>query len=130
MQRLGVLRRRAATGPHRRPQDQRHFQFAAGHVMDFGRLIGHLVHGQGGEIAKHDVNYRTHTSHGGADAQAGDARLGNGRVDDALWAKLVYQSNQHLKRRAGLGDVFAQHEDAGITPHFLGQGFFDRLAVG
>ena len=41
VQALAVLRGRAAGGTHGRAQNQRHFEFAAGHVVDFRGLIDH-----------------------------------------------------------------------------------------
>ena len=44
MQRLRVLRRRPASRAHRRADDDGHLPLAAGHVVDLGGLVGHLVH--------------------------------------------------------------------------------------
>ena len=87
VQALAVLRGGAARGAEGCPQDHRHFEFAAGHVVDLGSLIHELVHRQCDEVAEHDVHHRAHPGHGGADADAADARFGNGRIDDALGAE-------------------------------------------
>src|SRR5204863_9771144 len=56
-----------------------------------------------------------------------EAGFRNRRVDDAVLAELVDQTFQDLERRAGLGDVLAHQHDCLIAPHFLGDGFPDRV---
>ena len=56
----------AACRPHGCAQHHRNFPFSARHVMNFRRLIHHLIHGQCDEVAKHDIYHRTHSRHGGA----------------------------------------------------------------
>ena len=91
VQALGMLRRRAAPRAHRRAQDHRHFELAAGHVVNLGRLIDHLVHGQRDEIAEHDVHHRAHAGHRRADASPAMPGFGDRRIDDALGAKFLHQ---------------------------------------
>ena len=49
VQALAMLRGRTARGAERCAQDHRHFELAAGHVVNLRRLIDHLVHRQGDE---------------------------------------------------------------------------------
>ena len=70
----GYAGRRNARGTEGCAQDHRHFELAAGHVMDLRRLIHDLIHRQSDEIAEHDVHHRPHPGHGRADADAGEYR--------------------------------------------------------
>ena len=94
-------------------QDHRHFEFAAGHVVNLGRLIHELIHRQSDEIPKHDVYHRSHPGHGGADADAAYAGFGDGRIDDAFRAKFFHQAGKHFERSSGFGDILADDEDRG-----------------
>ena len=130
MQRLRVLRGGAARGAQRGAQHHGHFPLAAGHVMNFGGLVDHLVHDERDEIAEHDVDDRAHAGHRRADAEAGETGFGNGRVDHAVGAELGGKAGEDFERRAGFGDVLAHQEDARIAAHFLGDGFLDGFAQG
>ena len=89
--------------------------------MHLGGLVGDLVHGQGDEVAEHDVHDRTHPRHGRADRQPRDAGFGDGRVDDPRRPELFHQAGQHFERRTGLCHVLPNDEHRGIPPHLLGQ---------
>ena len=130
VQALAVLGGRAARRAQVGAEDDGHLELAAGHVVHLGGLVGDLVHGQGQEIAEHDVDHRPHAGHGGADADAGKAGFGDRRVDHAGRAELLDQPAEHLERRAGLGDVFADDEDAGVAAHLLGQRLVHGLREG
>ena len=82
------------------------------------------------EVAEHDVDDRPHARHRGADAEAGEAGFRDRRVDDALRAELLDEAREHLERRAGLGDILADDEDARIAAHLLGQRLADGFAKG
>ena len=127
VQRLRMLRGRAARGAQRGSHHQRRFPLAARHVMNLGGLVHHLVHGEPDEIAEHDVDHRTHAGHRGAHGNAGEAGFRNRRVEHALGAELFHQAGEHFERMARFGDVFAQNEDARIAAHLFGQRFADGL---
>ena len=78
--------------PKRCAQHHRHFELAAGHVVNLRRLIDQLVHRQGDKIAEHDVDDRTHAGHRRADTDTGDAGFGDRRVDDAFGAEFFDQA--------------------------------------
>src|ERR1700722_2570637 len=94
--------------------------------MNFGGLVDHLVHGQGNEVAKHDVDYRTHSGHGRANGKSGEAGFGNWSIEDALFAEFLEQTGENFEGSSGLGYVFAENEDCAIAAHFFRQ----RLANG
>ena len=104
------------------------FQLAARHVVHLRGLVDQLVHDQRQEVAEHDVDDRPHAGHRRADADAREACLRDRRVDHALRPELLDEPEQHLERRAGLGHVLADHEDARIAPQLLAQRLVDRLA--
>ena len=98
LQRLAVLRGRAPGRAERRPQRQRHLQLPAGHVVRLRRLVRELVHDERQEVAEHDVDDRAQPGHRGTDAEAGDAGLGDRRVEHALRAELLDEAREHLER--------------------------------
>ena len=58
----------------------------------------------------------------GADAEAGEAVLGDRRVDDALGAELLEQALADLVGALIFGDLLAHQEDVGVAAHLLGHG--------
>ena len=63
----------------------------------------------------------------GADGQAGEARLGDGRVDDALLPEPVQEALGHLVRSVVLGNLLAEQEDLVIGGHLLGHGLVEGV---
>ncbi len=77
----------AAAGRH--ANDNRHVELAARHVQQRGRVVENLVGGQHAEVAGHDLDDGPHAGQRRADAGAGEDRLGQRRVADALRAELL-----------------------------------------
>ena len=98
--------------------------------MDFRRLINQLVHRQGNKIAEHDVDHRAHAGHGSANANTGNASLGDRRIDHAFRAEFFHQSRKDFKRRPRLGDIFADDKYSRVSAHLFGQRFVDGLGEG
>ena len=96
--------------------------------MDLRRLIGELVHHERQEVAEHDVHDGAQSGHRGADAEAGESRLRDRRVDDPLRSEFLHQPCEHFERGAGLGHVLAEQHDAIVPPHLLRDRFLDRFA--
>ena len=65
-----------------------------------------------------------------ADADAGEAVLGDRRVDDALGAEFLQQALRDLVGALVLGDLLAHDEDVAVAAHLLGHGVAQRLAHG
>ncbi len=82
---------------------------AARHVVSFGRLVHHLIHGQGQEIAKHDIDNRTQPGHRRADTDSREACFGDGCVEDSLRSEFFDQTRENFERRSRLCDVFAEN---------------------
>src|SRR5690606_12099810 len=69
--------------------DDRAGDLAAGHVADVGRVVHDLVVGDGEEGPEHEQHDGADAEHGGANAHADEAGLGDGGVDDAPAAILL-----------------------------------------
>jgi hypothetical protein len=103
---------------------------AAGHVERLGRGVDDVVHRLHGEVEGHELDDGLQTAKGRADAEAGEAVLGDRRVDDPLGAELVQQSLGHLVGALVFGDLLAHDEDGVIAAHLLGHGIAQRFADG
>jgi hypothetical protein len=129
---LGVVRTVASPGAPLGSQHQGHLRLAAEHVVHLGRLVGDLVHGDQHEVAVHVLHHRAHAGRGGADAETGEAGLGDGGVADPLGAEDLEESPGHAEHApaAPHGDVLAHDEDCGISLHLFTQCVVERLHVG
>jgi hypothetical protein len=67
---------------------------------------------------------------GRADAEAGEAVLGDRRVDDAAVAELLQQALADLVGALVLADFLAHQEDLVVAAHLLGHGVAQRFAHG
>jgi hypothetical protein len=105
-------------------------ELAARHVERLGGGIDDLVDRLHGEVPGHELDDGLEPRHGGADADAGKALLGDRRVDDALVAKLLQQPLADLVGALVLRDFLAHQEHARIAAHLLGHGVTQRLAHG
>ena len=80
----GVVGRGRAADADRAPQDDRHLQPAAAHVLHLGGLVDHLAEGVEDEIEEHEVDHRPGAGHRGAGAHADEAALDDRGVAQAL----------------------------------------------
>ncbi len=92
MQALAVLSSSTTRGTQRCAYNQRHFELATGHIMNFRRLVYELVHDQRDKIAKHDIDDGAHTCHRPSHAQPGDSGLRNGAINHSRGTKLLNQA--------------------------------------
>ena len=127
MQRLRMLRGRAPGRAQRGAHHHGNIPVPARHVVYFGGLVHHLIHGQGQEVAEHDVDHRAQARHGRADANSSKAGFRNRRVDHALGAEFFHQSGEHFERRPGFGHILAEDAHPRVAAHFFGQRFAHRL---
>ena len=67
-----------------------HSPVPARHVVGFRRLVDHLIHGKGDEVAKHDVDDGTQAGHRRADSDSRETSFGDRRVHHALRAKFFH----------------------------------------
>ena len=93
-------------------EDDRAAHLAARHVERLGRRVDDLVDRLHGEVEGHELDDRLQPAERRADAQAGEAVLGDRRVDDALGAELLEQALADLVGALVLRDLLAHQEDA------------------
>ena len=125
-----MLGAHAAGGAVGAAEDDAGADLAAGHVQGLGRRIDDVVDGLHGEVERHELDDRLQPRHGGADAQAGKAVLGDRGIDDALVAKLLQQFAADLVGPLVLGDLLADQEDLVVPTHLLGHGVAQGVADG
>jgi hypothetical protein len=80
------------------------------------------------EFEGHEFDDRPQAGHRRANADAGEAVFGDGRVDDALGAEFLQQVLRDLVGALVFGDLLAHHEDLFVTAHLLGHGVAQGLA--
>src|SRR5437588_381713 len=99
----------------------------ARHVMNLGGLIHHLVHGQGEEVAKHDIDDGAHAGHRRADGHAGEAGFGDRGVDHAVPAELFHQSGKNFEWRPRFGHIFGEDVAEAGTPFKVLSGLVEEF---
>ena len=100
---------------------------AAGHIERFRGRIDDLVDRLHGEIEGHEFDDRAQAVHGGAHRHAGEAVLGDRRIDDALGAETIEQALADFIGALVLRD-FLTHQEHGVVGfefggHRVAQGF-------
>jgi hypothetical protein len=83
LERLRVLRASCSAAPPGPAEHHRHRELAARHVEHLGGRVDDLVHRQQREVPGHELDDRAQAHHRRADAHAGEAQLGDRRVDHA-----------------------------------------------
>ena len=127
--RLRVLRRELQRGAVRPAEDDRHLVLAARHVEHLRRGVHDLVDREQREVPGHELDDRAKPDHRRADADAGEAELGDRRVDDAHLAELLEESLGDLVRALVDGDFLAHEEDAVVALHLLADGLAEGVSV-
>ena len=100
---------------------------AAHHVAELLGLVHQLVEGHEEEGVDLVFDDRPHARHGRAGGEAGEARLGNGRVVDPVGAEFLEEPLRHAAHAHA--DVLPEDDDFGIAPHLLSQRFAERFQV-
>ncbi len=127
---LRVLRadpRRRAVGA---AEHDRAAHLAARHVQCLGRGVDDLVHRLHGEIEGHELDDRPQPVQRRAHRHAGEAVLGDRRVDHALGTELVQQALADFVGALILRDLLADQEHIGVAAHLQRHGVAQRLAHG
>ena len=119
------LQRRAV----RAAEDDRDVELAARHVEHLRRGVHDLVEREQREVPRHELDDRPQPDHRRADADAGEAELGDRRVDDAHLAELLEQPLRDLVGALVDGDFLAHEEDAVVALHLLAQRLVQRVAI-
>ena len=101
---------------------------AARHVERLGGGIDDVVDGLHGEVEGHELDDGLQAREGRTHREAGEAMLGDRRVDDALRAELVQHALADLVGALILADFLAHQEHVRVAPHLFRHGLADRLA--
>ena len=104
-----MLAPRRAPGAELGPHGQRHLRGAAGHERHLRCLVEQLVEADADEVEVHQLDDGSHAGHRGADAEAHDRGLGDGRVAHAITESVVESSREPEDVAAG-SDVDARDE--------------------
>src|SRR5256886_16534636 len=81
------------------------------------------------EVERHHLDDGPESEHRGPDADAGESRLGDRRVDDPLGPELRQEPLRHLVGALVEPDLLADHDDARVAAHLLAERQVQGLAV-
>jgi hypothetical protein len=96
------------------------------------RLCHHvydLVEGAADEVHELELGDGPHAGERCAKRRANDGRLSDGRIDDALRAKVMDESVSHFECAAVNANVFADAEDAGVGLHLFPESLSDCFEI-
>jgi hypothetical protein len=127
---MRVLGRELDATAVRAPDDEWDIDLPAREIAQLGGVLDDLVGRLEREVPGHHLDDRAHAGHRHADRGAGEAGLGNRRVDHALGAEAVEKGIGHEVRAAVEADVLAHDDDALVTLHLVGHRGTKRLAIG
>ena len=96
-------------------------KLAARHVEHLRGGVHDLVEREEREIPRHELDDRTEPDHRRADANAGEAELGDRRVNNAHRAKFVEQSLRNLVSAVVLRDFLTHEENAFVARQLFAQ---------
>ena len=117
---LGILRverpavHAAAAGS---AQDERSRRAPA--IMRLGHHVHDLIKSAADEVHELEFRHGTHAGKRRAKRRAHNGRLGDGRIDHALRAKVVDKAVRDFERAAVNTDVFTDTEDGGVGLHLF-----------
>jgi hypothetical protein len=112
------------------PDDDGHRDRALVPVRHLGELGGDLVERRVDEAVELDLADGPEAAHREPDRRADDARLGQGRVEDALGAELGVQPLRDAEDAAEGADVLAHQQDAVVLRHRAAEAGVERLGHG
>jgi hypothetical protein len=89
------------------------------HGVQLCGVADDLIEGDEGEVPGHELDNRAEPHHRGADADACEAGLGNGRVDYASLAEFLEEPFGYLIRALIVPDFLSHQEYAFVALHLL-----------
>ncbi len=141
--RLAVVRTAALEiAADRHAHDHRTRIVVARAIAQHRHLVADLHHRGPDVIEELDLDNRLQPADGHADGAADDRGFGDRRVEHAIVAELPLQPMRHLEDTAlaihrlqrvvaaGIGDVFAKYDDAGVARHFVSERAIDQADHG
>ena len=113
------------------PQHHRSVELPRGSIPDTRRLSDDLVDRRPDEVGELDFCDGAHTVHCGAEGDACDGRLGQGRVNHTLCPELFEEAVCSEEHSAARADILAHDENsivaAHLFPHRVPYRLYDRL---
>jgi hypothetical protein len=91
------MRRDVNASAEGRSYDERHFRLSAKHVVDFGRLIRYLIHGECRQVAEHDFRDWSHACYGSTNRGAHYGGFAYGSVSHSVVTKFLSQASSYLE---------------------------------
>ncbi len=125
---LAVLGRDACRRAVRTAEYDRAGHLSARHVERLRRRVDEMIDGLHREVPGHELDDGLEPRHRRADAESGEAVLGDRGVDHALVAEFLQQPLCHLVGALIFRDLLADHEHVLVAAHFLGHGVAQRFA--
>ena len=111
-------------------EDDRHVELTARHIEHLRGGIHDLIEREEREIPGHELDDRAQPHHRGAHADAGEAELGDGRVDHAHLAEFFEEALRHLVGAVVDADFLAYQKDAVVLMHLLAESLIECVAIG
>src|SRR5262249_47421464 len=124
MLRADLHRRTAGAAEH-----DRHVELPAAHLEDLRRVVDDLVDRDEREVERHEFDDRPEADHRRADPDAGEAHLGDRRVDDAALAEPLQQALRDFVGAVVVPALLAHDEHARIALHLLAHRLLKCLAI-
>src|SRR5437868_4761148 len=107
----GMMRRCAVADADATPQENRHAQTSAAHVLHLRNLVDQFTERIVDEVDEHEVDHRARTSHRRAATETNKPTLGNWRVAKPLRSVLCVQTCRGTKISTTDADSFAENKD-------------------
>ncbi len=122
-----VVRPGAADAAHADAHHHRRVHLAVAHVAELGGLQHDLAGRLEQEVGEHEVGDGAGAGGRGAEGGAGEALLGDRRIDHPLRAELVVEVPGVGEGAAALAGALAEIEDVRVAPHLLGDAVADGI---
>ena len=126
--RLRVLRRNLKRRAARTTKNDRNIELTARHVKHLGGGVDDLIGGKDREVESHELDDRSQPGHRRADAEPGEAKLSDRRIDNSLAAKLVEQPFGNFVSAVVLGDFLAHQKNFFIAGQLFTEGLIKCFA--
>ena len=100
---------------------------AVRHVAKLGGLEDDLARRLEHEVSEHEIGDRARAGRGGTEGGAGEALLGDRRIDHALRPELQPKPLGMSERAAALAGALAEVHDVRVAAHLFGDAVTDRV---
>ena len=107
----GMMGRRRMADADAAPQQDRHFDPPAAHVLDFGDLVQDLAERVEDEVGEHEIDHRPGADHGRPAAQSDETPFANGRIAEPIGTEAIVKSEGRAEVAPPFADPLPHHED-------------------